>query len=302
MVCAMLDLRQVLSFVTIAELRSFTRTAEALGIAQSAVSQHIRRLEDQLQLTLLARNSRTVALSADGQGMLVHARALLAAEQSVMAAARAARAVADSTLRIGAYSFAADQRMDAIDAFQKRYPDLRLEIVYGTREELLFKLRDGSLDVFFSLSAPTVAEPDLSVTHVARRYCHIAVPPGHRLAGQEHISIDDLAGEGVAISPGNQDSPVVSLVYADFLAHDARLVPAPEADRRAIARFARSRGLPHLLWLTRQLPRHKDHGEEVHPLHGDAPRIDTVIYSRPGDRRRPVRLILAAFADRDRDR
>ena len=85
----MLDLRQVLSFVTIAEKRSFTQAAETLEIAQSAVSQHIRRLEDQLQLTLLTRNSRSVALSADGQAMLPHAQALLDSEQNILAAARA---------------------------------------------------------------------------------------------------------------------------------------------------------------------------------------------------------------------
>src|SRR3990167_1245948 len=298
----MLDLRQVLSFVTIAEKRSFTQAAETLEIAQSAVSQHIRRLEDQLQLTLLTRNSRSVALSADGQAMLPHAQALLDSEQNILAAARALRAATNSILRIGAYSFAADQRMDAIDAFQNRYPELRLEIVYGTRAELMAKLRDGTLDIFFSLSAPSVTEPDLAETHVARRYCHIAVPPTHRLAGSEGISIDDLADEQVAISPGNQDSPVVSLVYAGLIAHGAQLIAAPEADRRAIARFARSRGLPHLLWTTRILPRHEEEGEEIYPLLGDAPRIDTVIYSRPGDRRRWVRLILAAFADHDKPR
>ncbi len=298
----MLDLRQVLSFVTIAEKRSFTRTAESLGIAQSAVSQHIRRLEDQLQLNLLVRNSRSVALSTEGQAMLPHAQALLDSEQTMLAAARARSAAASSILRIGAYSFAADQRMDAIDAFQNRYPELRLEIVYGTRDELLAKLRDGTLDIFFSLSAPSVTEPDLAETHIARRYCHIAVPPTHRLAGMDHITIDHLAGEQVAISPGNQDSPVVSLVYAGLIAYGAELVPAPEADRRAIARFARSRGLPHLLWTTRILPLHEEEGEGVYPLLGDAPRIDTVIYSRPGDRRRWVRLILAAFADRGGDR
>ena len=63
----MLDLRQMLIFMTIADKRSFTRTAEALGMAQSAVSQHLKRLEDQLGLTLLDRNSRSVALSPAGR-------------------------------------------------------------------------------------------------------------------------------------------------------------------------------------------------------------------------------------------
>lgn len=296
----MLDLRQILIFITIAEKRSFTRTAEALGMAQSAVSQHLRRLEDQLHLTLLDRNSRSVALSADGEAMLPHAHALLASEKAMVAAARAIHAKSEAVLRIGAYSFAADQRIDVIDAFQKRYPDPRLEVIYGTRAELLAKLRQGELDVFFSLSAPGVVEPDLDMKHIVRRYCHVAVPRRHRLAGRENLSIDDLAGESLAISPGTQDSLVVSRVYAGLRAHGVQLVLAPEADRRAIARFAHSRGLPHLMWKTRGTPGHNADDEDVYPLMGEAPVIDTVVYSRPGDRRRWVRLLIAAFAARKR--
>jgi DNA-binding transcriptional LysR family regulator len=162
------------------------------------------------------------------------------------------------------------------------------------------KLRAGELDVFFSLSAPGVVEPDLDLTHVVRRYCHVAVPAGHRLAGRERLSIDDLAGESLAISPGNQDSPVVSQVYAGLRAHGVQLVLAPEADRRAIARFAHSRGLPHLMWETQERPGHNAEDEDIYPLMGEAPVIDTVVYSRPGDRRRWVRLLIAAFASRKR--
>ena len=296
----MLDLRQMLIFITVAAKRSFTRTAEALGMAQSAVSQHLKRLEDQLGLTLLDRNSRSVALSADGEAMLPHAHALLASEKAMAAAARDIQAKSDAVLRIGAYSFAAEQRTDAINAFQERYPEPRLEIVYGTRAELLAKLRAGELDVFFSLSAPGVVEPDLEVKHIMRRHCHVAVPHGHRLAERSSLSIGDLAGESLAISPGNQDSPVVSQVYAGFRSHGVRLVFAPEADRRAIARFAHARGLPHLLWEPQETPGHNMDGEIVYPLMGEAPVIDTVVYRRAGDRRRWVRLLVTTFAARKR--
>lgn len=66
--------------------------------------------------------------------------------------------------------------------------------------------------------------------------------------------------------------------------HGVRLVPTPEADRRAIARFAKSRGLPHLLWETQEELPHREDDEEIYPLMGDAPFIDTAVYSRPRDR------------------
>src|SRR3546814_10062153 len=64
-------------------------------------------------------------ISADGEAMLPHAHALLASEKAMAAAARDIQAKSDAMLRIGAYSFAADQRMDAINAFQERYPEPR---------------------------------------------------------------------------------------------------------------------------------------------------------------------------------
>src|SRR5215475_7457072 len=72
-----LELRQLRTFVNVAEQRSFTRAADELHIAQQAVSQQIRSLERSLGVTLLRRSSRRVELTAEGKVFLADARRVL---------------------------------------------------------------------------------------------------------------------------------------------------------------------------------------------------------------------------------
>src|ERR1700757_2533373 len=76
-----LDLEAVQAFVLTADLKSFTRAAEAMDTTQSAVSLKIKRLEDGLGRRLLERTPRLVRLSSDGNAFLEPARSLVAAHQ-----------------------------------------------------------------------------------------------------------------------------------------------------------------------------------------------------------------------------
>ena len=79
-----LDVDAVQAFVLVADLRSFTRAAEALGTTQSAVSLKLKRLEDRLERRLVERTPRLVRLSADGAAFLTAARELLAAHERAL--------------------------------------------------------------------------------------------------------------------------------------------------------------------------------------------------------------------------
>jgi DNA-binding transcriptional LysR family regulator len=79
-----LDIDAVHAFVLTADLKSFTRAAEALDTTQATVSLKISRLEKTLERRLLERTSRQVRLSADGSAFIEHARALIAAHRSAL--------------------------------------------------------------------------------------------------------------------------------------------------------------------------------------------------------------------------
>jgi len=86
-----LDVDSVRAFVTIADLRSFTRAAEALGATQQAVSVKLKRLEEKVGARLIERTPRSVRLSAQGAAFIDSARDFLAAHERALAGLSAAR-------------------------------------------------------------------------------------------------------------------------------------------------------------------------------------------------------------------
>src|SRR5262249_46472359 len=106
-----LDLRLVEYFVAVAEELHFGRAAERLHIAQPSLSQQIRRLEEQLGVRLLERNSRNVHLTAAGQAFLREGRKTLSQAQRAIRAARAAPA---ERLTVGFYGSAATALLPSV--------------------------------------------------------------------------------------------------------------------------------------------------------------------------------------------
>ena len=138
-----LDLDAVQTFVLLASLENFTRTAEATGTTQSAVSLKLKRLEALLGRTLLARTPRSVRLTAHGEAFLQRANELLAANQ------RALSAVAEPAyrLRLGISDHVAGPELAALLArLNAADPALTLEVQIGLSRELLELFDEGELD------------------------------------------------------------------------------------------------------------------------------------------------------------
>lgn len=123
-----LELRQLRTFVAVAERRSFTRAADDLHIAQQAVSQQIKVLERSLGVTLLRRSSRQVELTAEGRIFLADSRRVLSAADRAARRVRAAARGEAGTLRL-AYTLTTvwDTVPRLLTALGERYPQLKVE-------------------------------------------------------------------------------------------------------------------------------------------------------------------------------
>src|SRR5688572_23970928 len=131
-----MELRQLRYLVTLADERHFTRAAALLHIAQPALSQQIRRLEDELGIALVDRTTRHVALTAAGERLVARARRVLAeveaatAELSELSGIRTGRVVIGAMRSTGPFDLSA-----LLAAFHARHPGVELLVHEEPRSE-----------------------------------------------------------------------------------------------------------------------------------------------------------------------
>jgi DNA-binding transcriptional LysR family regulator len=190
------ELRYLLYFATVADEQSFTRAAEKLRIAQPAISQQIRTLEEELEVKLLLRTKRSVRLTAAGQVFLREAKEILKrVEQSRTHARRAAQG-ATGTLSIGCFGWTASLFLpELIHAYRTRYPAVRITLDEQLPREQLEALEAGRIDVGFTRSLPKAKASRFLQERVYRDRVVAALPARHALAGSREISLEQLADE-----------------------------------------------------------------------------------------------------------
>jgi DNA-binding transcriptional LysR family regulator len=191
-----LDLRLVDYFVAVAEELHFGRAAARLHIAQPSLSQQIRRLEQQLGVTLFERNSRNVRLTRAGEAFLREGRRALAQAQRAISATRAAGA---ELLTVGFYGSAGRALLPAVlTAFHDRQPVTEVsvrEILFGSIDEIL----DGKVDVAFTRLMPDQTELEVEILATEPRV--IALANTHPLAGHETLTFAELRDESFIVNP-----------------------------------------------------------------------------------------------------
>lgn len=191
-----LDLRLVEYFVTVAEELHFGRAAQRLHIAQPSLSQQVRRLEKELGVTLLERNSRSVRLTKAGETLVREGRKVLS---QAGYAVRATRSAAGRRLTVGFYGSAASTLLpDVLCEFGERFPPVEVfvrELLLGSIDDVL----SGRVDVAFTRLLPGQTELEVEVLTSESRL--VALPLGHPLAVRRSVAFKDLAEEGFIINP-----------------------------------------------------------------------------------------------------
>lgn len=141
-----LDLDLLRTFLTVSEVRNFTRAGRRLGRSQSAVSLQIRKLEDQLGRPLLSRDPHHVVLTQYGEDFLPQARRLLRLNDEILAETRGDDL--EGEVRLGApEDFATTHLPDVLGQFARRHPKVALTVTCDLTLHLLEQLRDGRLDL-----------------------------------------------------------------------------------------------------------------------------------------------------------
>ncbi|MFM2055381.1 MAG: hypothetical protein RL456_3418, partial [Pseudomonadota bacterium] len=158
-----MDLKQLDYFVHVAELRSFSKAAVVLCVAQSALSRQVRALEIELRETLLLRNGRGVALTDAGQRLFEHSLAILHRVSLARDDLALHRGEPVGRITIGLPPTIGRQlTLPLIDGFQRRMPRARLSVVEGLSSHIVEWITTTRVDL--GLLYNPESQPNLEVT------------------------------------------------------------------------------------------------------------------------------------------
>lgn len=158
-----MDLKQLMYFVRVAELGSFTRAAIVLDIAQPALSRQVRLLEVELHQNLLLRNGRGVTLTEAGKVLLEHARGVLHQVDRMREELSRVRGARSGRVAVGLPpTLSKALTVPITREFQRQLPNAALSITEDLSISMQESLRAGSLDIALLYNAPP--SPDIDLT------------------------------------------------------------------------------------------------------------------------------------------
>ncbi len=193
-----MNLRQLEYFVCVAETLSFTKTAETFYISQTAVTQQIRALEEQLGVTLFNRTKRSVKLTPAGSIFLGEARAILNRMDSAVEKARQAANGFTGSLKLGIIQGYDNPYLpDVIHNFCAAYPNVSLQFTETNTETLYKMLLEKTLDLTLNVVFPFTHLDVLGLE--SKLICNyplmVLMPADHPLAFRSQLDLSELKNE-----------------------------------------------------------------------------------------------------------
>jgi LysR family transcriptional regulator, transcription activator of glutamate synthase operon len=191
-----MELRQLRYLVALADERNFTRAAAREHIAQPALSQQIRRLEEEVGLALVERTTRHVAVTGAGEMLVGRARRILAEVESARTELQGLRGVQTGHVTVGAMHTMGPVDVSlALAIFHQRHPAVELTVREQSSEELAEMLRVDELDLAFLSVTERIESHGLGLHQLVSEELVVILPRGHRLGQRRRVRMAELADE-----------------------------------------------------------------------------------------------------------
>src|SRR5271156_6714830 len=218
-----MELRQLRSFLSVAETLHFGRSAELIHISQPALSLQIRALEEEVGVRLFERNRRKTTLTAAGFAFRDDAAAALSQLEQAIRRARLAANGKLGLLRIGFILTAGSEIVpDMVRQFRELNPDVEFSLRNILTAEQVEMLEAGSLDIGF-LRLPIGGHSALDIVTVHREPFVLVVPSSHKLAKRKRVRLREVAGQDFVIYERTHAPGFHDLILG--ILHDAGIVP-----------------------------------------------------------------------------
>jgi DNA-binding transcriptional LysR family regulator len=189
------DLRLVTPFAVLGQLLHFGRAAQALGIAQPALSRQILRLELQLGVKLLVRGPRGVTLTPAGARFLVESQGIVERARDLEARLTPQHSELRAHIGLSVHPLV----RSVVAAFAAEYPEIQLHVSEGPGSECMQALINGTADASFDLAQG--APSGMTVVPVDSSPLGVVCTRAHALARHGAAGWGELDGETVFVAP-----------------------------------------------------------------------------------------------------
>ena len=203
------------AFIKALETGSFTKAAEELGYTQSAISQMVHSLENELSTTLILRSRKGITLTPDGKEFLPYIRNIYNSQHELAEKSKEMAGLQEGLVRIGTFSSVSCHWLPPlIKEFKQQYTTVRFELKQGNYAENTEWIKEGTVDFGF-VNSPSI--PNLTAVPLQEDEMLLVLPPAHPLALDKHISLDALKKESyILLDEGTTSDPLAIFEERNF--------------------------------------------------------------------------------------
>jgi DNA-binding transcriptional LysR family regulator len=189
-----MDIHRLEVFCKVVELRSFTKAADAVGLTQPTVSEHLRALEEMLGEKLVDRLGRDVLATPAGKILYQYAQNIIRMRDEAIQALEKFKGNLSGRLLIGASTIPGTYMLPAlIGSFKAGHPSIEITLKISDSGDVVERILDGSLELGFI--GARWDDRRIVLEEVCSDELVLVVYPEHRWAGRETLELDELPGE-----------------------------------------------------------------------------------------------------------
>ena len=203
-------------FKTVADIGSFHKAADILGLTPSAISHTISNMESELGFSVLTRSKSGITLTNYGEHLLPYVNAVLNSDESLQQTIAEMNGLKTGKVKIGVFSSVCTNWLpDILSSFQKKYDQIVIEVFQGTYEDVADWIKTGVVDLgFLSVSSAK----DIPIEPLYKDPLLCVLPKGAKKSGaKEYMDIEEMRNHQFVTQRESTDADIQNFLRENHL-------------------------------------------------------------------------------------